>query len=669
MDDSINLHPILDYPGLSLLGRNVLNLNGQAIPLLSGEVQFFRMDPEAWEPALQQVKSLELPMVATYLSWRRFSTGPGQYDLTGATNPRLDLPRFLDLCRKYDLWITLKPGPWICAEETNGGYPDWLVSDPDLQVLDADDRPVAGYMGPFTSPIPSYLHPKYQAAVDGWLQAVNEVIRDYIYPAGPIVLIQLDNEPCYTFHDRMFESDYNPANLACYRQWIEAKYQNLPALNATHGKNYSGFDQVDAPRQLNLQTTAHLHSLFDWVEFKEWVLSRHVASIGEKHLKSGLDSALFTINLNEHGQLATPNHWKKLEQVSGLAGYDYYPNMPMQYPDFVKVTQAVNYSRTVLKAAWSPEIMCGIWDFSGQEHEATHLSAEDFEYLYFTCLAYGLKGMNFYMLADRDNWVGSPLTETGARAEASAAVEAVMRFFENFPTFPSMDREQPIGVLFYQPYARQAFLAGGERDVVDGLDLSEPDTLFHTAYSMLTSANLDPCICDLDNNPESLDGVRLLVVPGGTWMDRRTQARLRTWVEAGGHLVFLSQPPRLDETFSPVEIFPIRCENLGSGRTVWQPVEGLLAGLEPILTTLDLIPFVRPDQGSLLTVVQSGADCELLFVINTTAEEQSTKLRFRDLPAGRLVATQMNEQEILIEKGMASVTLPRRSVKIYQLYR
>jgi beta-galactosidase len=130
--------------GTELISGNTLLLKNKKVPLLCGEVQFFRMDPEVWESCLKQVKNLGLPIVSTYLSWYRFSTGPGEYDLEGVTNPRLNVRKFLDLCSKYDLYVTMKPGPWICAEETNGGYPDWLVQNRDLQVLDAQDQPVKG---------------------------------------------------------------------------------------------------------------------------------------------------------------------------------------------------------------------------------------------------------------------------------------------------------------------------------------------------------------------------------------------------------------------------------------------------------------------------------------------------------------------------------------------
>lgn len=650
------------------VSQNRLLLGSQSLPLLSGEVHFFRMDPQVWEKCLLEVKSFGLPIVSTYLSWRRFSTGPGQYDLTGRSDPRLDLPRFLELCRQVGLWVLLKPGPWICAEERNGGYPDWLVEDADLQALDVQGRPVVGYGEPFQSPIPSYLHPKYQHFARGWLRAVDEVVRKYTYPRGPVVMIQLDNEPCYTFHDGMFEADYNPASLRHYRSWLEAKYRSVAELNRAHQARHASFEELEPPRSLEGLRLEALPRYRDWVEFKEWTLARHVASLGEVHLENGIDNLLFTINLNERPQLATPNNWQELERASGLAGFDYYPaHLPMQAEEVVQVARAVSYSRCALKAVWSPEMMCGIWNFEGQEYREDELKPEDFEYLYFTALAFGLKGMNFYMLADRDHWVHAPLNAHGERTPTAGAVDRVMQFFQAVPEFPEMDRPQPVGVLYYRPYAHEAYIVGGQSLEAGAVRFDRSDAIFTRAYATLLRANLDPAILDLEACPHRLEGVRLLFSPGGRSMERAVQERLRAFVEAGGALVFLPSPPEQDERFEPFGLFPPGAGRITLGR-------GWLLSLEPerLETTwphlageLDLLPEVRPDRPGVLTTCQYGEKRALLFAINTLEENVEVWLRFRRRESGRLVSVLSPGASESIRAGQACVSLAPRRVAVY----
>ncbi|MER3406199.1 MAG: hypothetical protein C4289_14435, partial [Chloroflexota bacterium] len=107
-----------------------LRIGDRFVPLLSGEVQFWRLDPAHWAPVLDAVRDAGIPIVATYLSWRRHAPDPERPpDFSGRNDPRLNVTGFLDLCRQQGLWVHLKPGPWICAEEPGGGYPDWLLAD------------------------------------------------------------------------------------------------------------------------------------------------------------------------------------------------------------------------------------------------------------------------------------------------------------------------------------------------------------------------------------------------------------------------------------------------------------------------------------------------------------------------------------------------------------
>ena len=150
-------------------------------------------------------------------------------------------------------------------------YLDWLVGDPDLQALDSEGRAVLGYNSPFQSPIPSYLHPKYLDHVREWLMDVDECVRPFFYPRGPIIMVQLDNEPCMTFHDRMLESDYNPVNVGpggYYQRWLQDKYGTIEALNTAYRSEWSSYDDVEPPRKVPTLKLDQLRQLTDWIEFR-----------------------------------------------------------------------------------------------------------------------------------------------------------------------------------------------------------------------------------------------------------------------------------------------------------------------------------------------------------------------------------------------------------------
>src|SRR5436309_2327420 len=54
-------------------------------------------------------------------------------DLDGRTNPRRDLKGLLKLIAGMNFKLSVRPGPFICSEWKNGGYPDWLLRRPEFQ--------------------------------------------------------------------------------------------------------------------------------------------------------------------------------------------------------------------------------------------------------------------------------------------------------------------------------------------------------------------------------------------------------------------------------------------------------------------------------------------------------------------------------------------------------
>lgn len=68
-----------------------------SIPLLSGEIHYWRLDPANWHPVLQRARELGLQVIATYVCWDFHEIEPGRYDFRGETDPRR---RILFACGK-----------------------------------------------------------------------------------------------------------------------------------------------------------------------------------------------------------------------------------------------------------------------------------------------------------------------------------------------------------------------------------------------------------------------------------------------------------------------------------------------------------------------------------------------------------------------------------------
>ena len=535
-----------------LIATGALVVDGVRLPLLSGEVQFFRMDPAAWETALRSLKDAGLPIVSTYLSWQRFSLGPDRCDLEGTTDPRLDVRRFLDLCVKLDLLVTMKPGPWICAEEANGGLPDWLVANEEIQVLDAAGRPVRGYNPPFQSPIPSYLHPVYLEHLRRWITRVDTVLSDYLHPRGPILLVQLDNEPSYTFHDGLLESDYNPVNVdrgGLYSQWLERKYERVDALNRSHGSAWATFAEAAAPRTAGGERARRSPGAHRLGRPSRRTCSRAISRPSDgctSTTVSGTCSSRSTTTSagsSLYRRTGAPWNWR-----AGWAASTTIRGSRWTRPALTEVAMHVGYSRVCNALPWSPEIQCGTWSYPGQVHAPGEIPPREYEYLYLACIAFGLKGMNFYMFADRDNWIDSPLDAAGRPSAGMAAVRRVLELIRGEPGFERMERQKRVAVLYYRPAAREAFVAdaAGNTPAAMSGGVGSSYRLFVELFAELHAMNLDPAILDPWVDPSAIGDYRVVFSPRYEDMDEASLSALDDAAARGAALVWAGPRPQHD---------------------------------------------------------------------------------------------------------------------------
>ncbi|TDN91455.1 beta-galactosidase [Microbacterium sp. BK668] len=165
-----------------------------ALPLLSsdlvisGEVHYWRLDPDEWSDRLDKAVSVGVAAIATYIPWLVHELPDGEFDF-GRRHSHLDLGRFLALCRDRGLAVIARPGPFVMAELKNEGLGySVLRAHPEIRCEGWD-----GTRKPET--MIDYLHPEFLAAARRWYEAVIPVIAAYSsVRGGPVVGVQLDNE-------------------------------------------------------------------------------------------------------------------------------------------------------------------------------------------------------------------------------------------------------------------------------------------------------------------------------------------------------------------------------------------------------------------------------------------------------------------------------------------
>jgi beta-galactosidase len=148
-----------------------IKIDGQPIQIISGAVHYFRIHPEQWRDRLQKAAQMGLNCVETYFCWNLHEAVPGEFDFSGI----LDFERFIKTAQELELYVIVRPGPYICAEWANGGIPPWLMNVPGCR-LRRSNAP-------------------YLAAVKSWFDVLLPKLRQMQYTnGGPIIMAAVENE-------------------------------------------------------------------------------------------------------------------------------------------------------------------------------------------------------------------------------------------------------------------------------------------------------------------------------------------------------------------------------------------------------------------------------------------------------------------------------------------
>ncbi|MFP4176730.1 MAG: beta-galactosidase [Planctomycetota bacterium] len=529
-----------------------MDVDGEKSLLFSGEVEYWRLDPDDWRIVLERLKETGMDWVSSYVPWRVHEQGRHDYDLTGETSPRLDLPAYLDVVAEMGLKMYFRPGPLIVSEMAAGGYPQWLVEeDNSILVWDNENKIPDGFKG--YGGVPCYLHPDYLDHCRTWLSAVNDIAVEYLAPSGPISLYQLDNEVSLVCKDGMFDSDYNPHIVGpggVYHQWLKDKYGSPGAIPYAGGAE--SIEEIEPPRSLDAWGDRPVSWWWDWAEFKEYYLARYVEKLRHIHEDCGVDGVTFCTNFNPHRPNTVPNNWKKYEEAAdGLVGYDFYRSPFISYTGYLSLARISRMLNAWMDLPWSAEFMGGIWreDFGGGGYPY----AEHHEVVTDIALANGLKGLAWYMFHDRESWGAAPVSDRGHKRYAHDALSEAMNFVRGCDDFSSLEIEGNVGVLHYRPYHVHTFLGDSMpandnevhtgRPEVGGVPAGLSSIEWEGVFGLLMDAGYSPVPVDPEINPESLEDLDAVWVVTEAFMDPETASLLWDFARNGGAVIMGPEIP------------------------------------------------------------------------------------------------------------------------------
>lgn len=435
--------------GSARLAPAGLTLSGETVPLISGAMHYWRLEPFAWRPALEALASLGFRFVDVYVPWAVHETGAGEYDF-GRVDVRRDVRRFVDLCDALDLFVILRPGPHINAELTCFGIPERVIWDAECQARSPDGKPVVLPVPPLAFPVPSYASSKFHDEVAHWFDAVGAELADRQYPDGPIALLQVDNEGAMYFRDGVYDQDYHPDALSLYRRFLQRRYGTVEALRQAYADPSATFARLEPPRELSAHLSTELCPHLDWAELQEELLADAF-----RKMRNALDGAglgrvptMHNLPLSEG---ATPLDPARIGETVDLVGLDYYhgASMPQRREIARRTSELSERARGRRQPAFACELGAGFPPFFPP------LRHEDNMFSLLTALAYGLRAFNAYMAVERDRWIGSPIDARGRKRDSARDWESLIAALER-TNFAELDRQTPVHIVIPRSQRRLA---------------------------------------------------------------------------------------------------------------------------------------------------------------------------------------------------------------------
>ncbi|RAH73282.1 glycoside hydrolase family 35 protein [Aspergillus aculeatinus CBS 121060] len=192
-----------------------LFVNGERVLLLSGEFHPFRLpSPGLWLDVFQKIRALGYSAVSFYLDWALLEGEPGHIRTTGV----FALDQFFEAAQEAGIYLIARPGPYINAEVSGGGFPGWL------QRLNGEFR---------------HTDAAFLDAITPYIRAMGKLIAPaQITNGGPVILVQPENEytlcATETGYTQMNNLSITSIDTSClekeYMAYVETQYRQAGLL-------------------------------------------------------------------------------------------------------------------------------------------------------------------------------------------------------------------------------------------------------------------------------------------------------------------------------------------------------------------------------------------------------------------------------------------------------
>jgi beta-galactosidase len=533
--------------------------------IISGEIHYFRLNANLWDKHLKLLKESGANTASTYIPWDWHEYEERKFDFSGKTDPSKNLIKFIELCKKNELDLIVKPGPYILAEYKNQGLPSWLLEKCTKNAFALDEN---GKI--ISNDLMSYMSEEFLHHTFLWYDKIMPIIAEYQQSEnGPISMLQVCNE-VGVFQWLYGRIDYNPKVISLYKTFLETKYDSITDINRVYGTNYKAFNDLSAPVG-KIENRQQYCAYFDFHLFNRNYYANYLDILTKKIRSFDIDvqlthnipgwiygnAAELPMLISTYDEVMRTNS----EIVFGLDHIPEFFSFRNAHSDLAcnKILAALQPNAPV----WAAEFQSGT-----REHQVKSY-ANDLEAFYFASLAHGIKGFNYYMFSqgknpDKKGYFGktfyfqTPLNSKAEKSSLYKSITKVNRFINKEKENLLMsENTSEICVGFYKPYfyteVTTSQLLKEKRLDVEKLGLYldprivREEVFFNGLLRILQTLNYNYSVYDLQNcSIESLLLFKQLWVVSTEFMDPNTQKLLVDYVMLGGHLILYPSIPNLD---------------------------------------------------------------------------------------------------------------------------
>jgi len=537
-----------------------LNIDGKNVPLYSASIHYWRLEKNLWGKLLDKVKKMGFQVISTYIPWSIHEIKRGKFDF-GEIDEKKDLNSFLSLCAKKDLYILVRPGPHINAELPYFGYPKRMLLDSEVQAKAPQGTSVILLLPPKHFPIPNYSSEKFYSEVALYFDALCPILLSHVYPKGRIIGMQIDNELPFFFASSPYDLGYSRDSIELYRNFLKNKYKKIISLNKSYRSGYISFKEIQPPREFLARRKEELPFYLDWAEYKEYYIIYAIKRIVNLLKERGIKGIPFFHNYPTIYPRA-PLNMSKAEEILGVQGVDNY-----SYKEgYERIKIGVEYTTTTSRMPFITEFG------SGYVPWAKPLMPEDERFTTLATFMHGIKAINYYMIVERESWLGSPITRDNRRRDSYFRLYQKLNQVLKKINYMNLKKKNDLLLLTNRDYDKLGWVAqsfsppthlfiflhliGGFPWGIFGSENTfgfkdciqiEAERWWRNFYKALSISGYSFGLGDTNLSLKKLIEYPLIIVPVFEFMDSLIQKKFVRYVKEGGILVIGPRCPKLDE--------------------------------------------------------------------------------------------------------------------------